>query len=125
MKRIISRVVLVTLLTMTLATLGVLPLSASEKYQIIDLGTLGGTSSGARAINNRGQVVGYVSYSGTSAAFLWEDGVMKDLVTLGGNFTHAQAINNRGQIVGTSLTASGESHAVLWTKGHSHWDDED
>ena len=40
-----------------------------------------------------------------------------DLGTLpGGTFSQAFAINNRGQIVGTSFTASGELHAVLWSK---------
>ena len=93
MKRIISKVVLVTLLTMALATLGVLPLFASEQYQIIDLGTLDGTETEAHLINNRGQVVGH---SG-SHAFLWEKGVMTDLGTLpGGDYSFAYAINERG-----------------------------
>ncbi len=49
-------------------------------------------------------------------AFLWEGGQMTDLGTLGGYFSVAQAINDRGQVVGSSHTASGENHAVLWSK---------
>jgi probable HAF family extracellular repeat protein len=40
-----------------------------------------------------------------------------DLGTLPGrDISVATAINNRGQVVGESVTASGEPHAVLWTK---------
>ncbi len=34
---------------------------ASAYYQIIDLGTLGGRTSGALSINNYGQIVGYAN----------------------------------------------------------------
>jgi probable HAF family extracellular repeat protein len=114
MKRIISKVVLVTLLTMALATLGVLPLFASEQYQIIDLGTLDGTETEAHLINNRGQVVGGSTLEGEYGphAFLWEDGVITDLGTLGGDYSYPTAINNRGQVVGHS-----GSHAFLWEDG--------
>jgi probable HAF family extracellular repeat protein len=41
---------------------------------------------------------------------------MIDLGTLGGGFSQANAINPAGQVVGFSITASGESHATLWTR---------
>jgi probable HAF family extracellular repeat protein len=87
-----------------------------EDGEVTDLGTLGGIYSAANGINNRGQVVG----SSESHAVLWEDGRMTDLGTLpGGEFeSHhvAEDINARGQVVGRSPTASGVSHAVLWSK---------
>jgi probable HAF family extracellular repeat protein len=49
-------------------------------------------------------------------AFLWKDDVMIDLGTLpGGAHSSAHGINRHGQIAGASGTASGETHAVVWT----------
>ena len=71
-------------------------------YSITDLGTLGGTSSEAAAVNNPGDVVGSsTTAAGVSHAFLYRNGLMFDLGTLpGGSASQATAINDRGDIVG-------------------------
>jgi probable HAF family extracellular repeat protein len=83
-----------------------------------DLGTLGGTYSGARAINNVGQVVGAAATIGDHAvhATLWNGTTATDLGTLpGGTSSVAYDINNAGQIVGLAqTTAEAGDHAFLW-----------
>ncbi len=73
---------------------------------VLDLGTLpGGTSSEALGVNNLGQVVGYsTTRDGSTHAFLWHLGMMRDLGTLGREyaFSRANGINDRGEIVGVS-----------------------
>ena len=84
------------------------------------LGQIGPTSfSEARAINDRGHVVGRSSIAppgGPVHTFLWtaETGMI-DLGTLGGSTSGPTAINDRGDAVGTSATASGDLHAFVWT----------
>jgi len=52
----------------------------NQNYQLIDLGTLGSSSSDATAINESGQVVGSFSVGGGYAhAFLYANGSMSDL----------------------------------------------
>jgi probable HAF family extracellular repeat protein len=76
--------------------------SHTRSYSITDLGTLGGASSSASAINNRGQIVGSSSLSGDVSfhAFLYERGRMIDLLP-GSTDSFASDINNRGEVVGT------------------------
>jgi probable HAF family extracellular repeat protein len=78
---------------------------------------LPGTNTLARAINDRGQVVGYSSSKATAGyghAFLWAAGKMRDLGTLGGVMSDARAVNRRGQVIGASRTWAGVQHATLW-----------
>jgi len=89
-------------------------------YSIIDLGTLGGTTSTACGINDRGQVTGRSAIAtGQLHAFLWQNAVMTDLGTLPGRpFSNGRAINNRGQVVGdSSLTGGPPFEAALWENG--------
>ena len=87
--------------------------------RLTDLGTLGGTESGATSLNNSGQVVGYAtSYTGESHAFLFERDRMRDLGTLGGTASRAHGINEAGQVVGSaSVAGSNKPHAFLYTDG--------
>jgi probable HAF family extracellular repeat protein len=89
-----------------------------------DLGTLGGTVSGAYGINNLDQVVGYSTISpadggGVHAFFCDASGPMVDLNALipagtGWVLTHAHSINDAGQIAGVG-TIDGQTHAFLLT----------
>lgn len=66
-----------------------------------DLGTLGGWSSYAYAINNRGEVVGEAGDSAqVMRAFFYANGVMTELPGLGGQRSIAYDINDAGDVVG-------------------------
>jgi probable HAF family extracellular repeat protein len=95
-----------------------------------DLGTLGGDSGTAQAINDAGDVVGEADTretceppTGKTAcyhAFLWKKGLMTDLGTVDGDTcSAASSINSRGQIVGASLQDCFfiVQHAFLWEDG--------
>lgn len=74
-------------------------------YGIRELGTLGGNSSFARDINDRGQITGNASNAaGRLHTFLWENGVMRDLGFLpnGVDFSRGFSINENGVITGES-----------------------
>ncbi len=90
--------------------------SAEVRYTVTDLGTLGGTSSSARGINDLGQVAGGAKTTdGNSHAFLWTPGVgMQDLGTLGGSESLALDLNDSGQVVGWAQDASDACEPVSW-----------
>jgi probable HAF family extracellular repeat protein len=72
--------------------------------------------SDARAINDRGQVVGSMQTSNGTRAFIWERGTLTELPSLGGNSDAAFGINDWGDVVGKSSDGAVD-HAVLWD-GH-------
>lgn len=82
--------------------------SVSDPFSMIDLGTLGGASAQAWAINDGGAVTGnsqLKSDIGATHAFLWKKkALMVDLGTLGGDFSYGTAINASNHVVGYSTT---------------------
>jgi len=91
-----------------------LTFAALPRYEIIDLGTLDGTYSGAHAINDIGQVVGI---SGSpDHAFLWDSSTgMIDLGTLPGqSHSCAFGINDEGQVVGDTTGIIYDFIAFIW-----------
>src|SRR5262249_34416912 len=86
---------------------------------VVDLGTLGGAGSEARAINDSGQVAGSARLEGGGVhAFLYTGTELTDLGTLGGKNSSADGVNNAGEVVGESETAeSGLQHAFLYRQG--------
>ena len=91
--------------------------------RLIPLGTLGGGSSWARALNDRGQIVGWAeTRSGKTHAFLWEKGHMRDLgVPPGTDMSEAVCITNSGLVVGvaSSVNVLGPAlggHLVVWRR---------
>ena len=74
-----------------------------------DIGTLGGPTSNAQGVNDKGVIVGVSQAWGTGDfhAFTYEGGRMRDLGTLGGNSSIAHGINDRGLIVGESEEPGG------------------
>lgn len=92
----------------------------STQWTIVDLGTLGGSESGASALNGKGEVVGWskTAGDGSTRAFVYRNGVMTDLGTLGGVDSHASAINDLGDIVGYSTSANGQgTRAFVYRAG--------
>jgi len=96
---------------------------AQVTYVLRDLGTLGGTSSFARDINNLGQVTGNAqTVTGQPAprlnTFLWDEpGPMVNLGVLPGsnNFSRGYAINDFGVVVGES--DNNTSRAFVYANG--------
>jgi probable HAF family extracellular repeat protein len=89
----------------------------------MSLGSFGGVAwNTPMAINQRGDVVGFVNASAADAdnfnprAFLWRKGKgLQPLAALPGHMTsQAIGINERRQIVGQSCDADGNCRAVLW-----------
>ena len=88
---------------------------------MVDLGTLGGTSSYGYSINASGQVTGSASTAGgISHAFVYSNGVLTDLndlipIGLGITLTEARAINDLGQIAANGSVGTSINHSFLLT----------
>lgn len=91
----------------------------AQTYDVIPLGSLGGSDPTPYGINDKGEVVGY-SYVANNLiwqAFLWKNGVMSNLGPFG-VYSMAYRINEQSQAVG--FVKSGAftlEHAYLWDNG--------
>lgn len=99
---------------------------ATNKCIVTDLGTLGGSSAVAQAVNASGQVTGSSHIAGDAAHRALRTAANRPIAatdglgTLGGSCSSALAINYReaadSQVVGIATTASNAAfHAFLWT----------
>src|SRR5437762_3505490 len=90
-----------------------------QQYQIFNLPSLGGTSSGGNSINDGTWVDGYSRLTGNQSrhAALWHNGSILDLGTLGGpNSSVTWNVKNTvGLIVGISQTATPEPLHENWS----------
>lgn len=89
-----------------------------------DLGTLGGATSHANAVNDDGLVVGQSQTAGNQFhAFAYDPdtGVMSDLGTLGTTYSEAYGVNDDGNVVGRA--SGGDAHGFFsWSFGRSMTD---
>ena len=123
--------ILTYITTLTLLVLLAVPLwlaakdtkeQATTNYQVINLGTLGGSASAANSINNREWVAGVSRTTGDAAehATLWREGSSgEDLGTLGGpsSGVYWPVKADSGLIVGISETAEEDPYAEHWSCG--------
>jgi probable HAF family extracellular repeat protein len=89
-----------------------------------DLGAMkGALSTGAVAINNRGQVIGTGiftrSFPQVTRPFLWQRGKLLDLGTFAGRSTRAVDLNDAGQVLvqTDTLDESAPVKAFVWQRG--------
>jgi probable HAF family extracellular repeat protein len=88
----------------------------ASDYRIIDLGTLGGDTSVATAINDRGHVVGYsTDEDGQTRAFIYYNGRMRNIGSPRGE-SRASDISNRGHVGGYFLNNSGSARGFVWRR---------
>ena len=92
---------------------------AQVRYEVVELGTLGGSSTYVNDLNDRMQVVGTSKNNNEeSRGFFWQNGTITDLGTLGGNISQALGINNSTQVVGLSLNEDNQYRAFIWENGN-------
>ncbi|HEX4793935.1 MAG TPA: right-handed parallel beta-helix repeat-containing protein [Humisphaera sp.] len=89
----------------------------SDSANLAVLGTLGGYSTTAIAINAAGTIVGGSNSGSTNPAIIDTNLTMSSLGTLGGADSTAASINNTGQIAGSALDANGVRQAFLYSTG--------
>lgn len=90
----------------------------ADSYYVQDLGTLGGNTSQAYALNNLGQVVGYADTNSLVSHAVLFSGTGSNNIDLdargGSDAGEARSINDSGQIIGQEYTKSGYYKAFLF-----------
>jgi uncharacterized membrane protein len=89
-------------------------------YDVLPLGTLGGSDSFARDVNQSGSAAGWASdATGRKRAVVWSSstGAPSTLSTTDAVESQAYAINHPGTAVGSVTTAPGAQTAALWRNG--------
>lgn len=94
------------------------PLLWTPDGGMVELNTLGGRENAAFAINDLGEIAGYVEDAGGSRlerACVWNrEGRLTRLPLLYGQSGRANDINRAGEMVGRESNEEGEYHAMLW-----------
>src|SRR5213593_4772708 len=91
---------------------------ARQQYQVSNLPSLGGTSSGGNSINDQSWAAGYSRLPNRNRhATLWRNGVLSNLGTLGGPNSSVtwNVKNTAGIIVGISQTADPQLLGEAWS----------
>ena len=95
---------------------------AQTSYQLTPIGSFGGGTTQANAINSAGDVVGcslaVINGTATLRAFIYSNGQMMDIGSLvNGGTACANDINDTGVITGNSTAPTGESRAFIYQNG--------
>jgi probable HAF family extracellular repeat protein len=86
-----------------------------DRYEMVELGSLGGNLTTPTALNDSGHVVGCSELpNGDTHAFLWRDGVIKDLAPAS-DYSCAHTLTNSGTIGGV-LGSEDSKRIARWTR---------
>src|SRR6185436_6868907 len=85
-------------------------------FTTLDFPAQGVIETGAKGINDRGEVAGYYVLSGSDIhGFVWRRGTFTQIDVPGADITYVHGINNRGQVVGHSRDdIFAPAHGFLW-----------
>jgi probable HAF family extracellular repeat protein len=103
------------------AVRAVIPMSpvAAASYVVTEIPKLAGPFIEPRAINNKGEAVGYADINANEVkhAFLYSAGVTRDLGALDGTSSGAWDVNDSTEVTGTYDNASGQERCFLYRNG--------
>ena len=94
----------------------------NPRYELIDVGSLGGLVTTAQHVNDFGEVIGTANTADNASmhAYLWSKGQMEDLGALGGVSSQGIKVNNRGHAVGNAFTNGfPDASAFLYSNGQA------